>query len=161
MNDGVTIRFDDHSAELLRQLGDKARVALEAVGVQAEANAKLNITDAARMGLDLTQYGEQNNSRVDTGRLRNSISHTYIDEPNNPVVYVGTNVEYAPYHEFGTGIYASRPGGRQSPWVYVDRKGVGHMTRGLYPTHFLRNAIESHMDEYRDVIAKVFRQLNG
>ena len=37
---------------------------------------------------------------VDTGNLRNSITHT-VDE-DEPAAYIGTNVEYAPYQELGT-----------------------------------------------------------
>lgn len=37
---------------------------------------------------------------VDTGNLRNSI--TYETDVADKAVYVGTNVEYAPYQEFGT-----------------------------------------------------------
>ena len=36
----------------------------------------------------------------DTGNLRNSITHTVDD--GEPAVYIGTNVEYAPYQELGT-----------------------------------------------------------
>lgn len=48
---------------------------------------------------------------VDTGNLRNSITHRV--EPEESVVYIGTNSEYAPYVELGTGKYY--PGGRQLP----------------------------------------------
>lgn len=44
---------------------------------------------------------------VDTGRLRNSITHT-VDEENG-VAYIGSNVEYAPYVELGTEKQAAQP----------------------------------------------------
>lgn len=44
---------------------------------------------------------------VDTGNLRNSITHT-IDSGED-AVYVGTNVEYAPYVELGTSRTAAQP----------------------------------------------------
>ena len=37
---------------------------------------------------------------VDTGNLRNSITHTVDD--GEPAAYIGTNVEYAPYVCLGT-----------------------------------------------------------
>lgn len=40
---------------------------------------------------------------VDTGRLRSSITTTKGYDGDNCVATVGTNVEYAPYVEFGTG----------------------------------------------------------
>lgn len=40
---------------------------------------------------------------VDTGRLRNSITHRVgVEGGTKMVAEVGTNVEYAPYQEFGT-----------------------------------------------------------
>jgi len=39
---------------------------------------------------------------VDTGRLRSSITLQVINTNTLPKVVVGTNVEYAPYVEFGT-----------------------------------------------------------
>lgn len=58
--------------------------ALEKIGLAGESYAKLNL--------------ERKPRRVDTGRLRNSISHTHDED----TAYIGTNVEYAPYVEFGT-----------------------------------------------------------
>jgi hypothetical protein len=51
---------------------------------------------------------------VDTGQLRQSITHEV--EGNTGVI--GTNVEYAPYVEYGTGIHAKDGNGRQTPWSY-------------------------------------------
>ena len=45
---------------------------------------------------------------VDTGNLRSSITHD-VDEDEG---VVGTNVEYAPYVEFGTGLFSSQGDGR-------------------------------------------------
>jgi len=43
---------------------------------------------------------------VDTGRLRNSISTAKGDKTT---MFVGTNVEYAPYVEFGTHKMSAQP----------------------------------------------------
>lgn len=143
------IRIEDHSGEVMRQLDENIRLGLEAIGLHAENYAKLILTDAkANGGIDLTEKGEKDNSRVDTGQLRNSITHTVI----NTDVYIGTNVPHGVWNEIGTGIYASQPGGRQSPWVYIDRNGVGHKTRGLQPVHFLLKAASEHTDEYKTLL---------
>lgn len=148
------VKITDNSGEVLEAFKNQLAVALEAVGMQAESHAKQVITDSLVYGkTDLTKYGEKDNSRVDTGRLRNSVAHTVVKED----VYIGTNLEYAPYHELGTGIYASQPGGRQTPWVYYDRKGKAHRTRGLYPIHFLKKAASEHTDEYKAIIEKIMR----
>ncbi len=60
--------------------------ALNAVGLQAEGYAKRLCP-------------------VDTGNLRNSITHGFDD--TELVAYIGTNVEYAAYVEFGH----TKPGG--------------------------------------------------
>ena len=41
-------------------------------------------------------------SPVDTSLLKNSITHTQRKTPNGVSGFVGTNVEYAPFQEFGT-----------------------------------------------------------
>ena len=73
---------------------------------------------------------------VDTGDLRNSITHEVEDN----VGYIGTNKEYAPYVEFGTGIFASEGNGRDTPWSYQDDEGNWHTTVGQKPQPFLEPA---------------------
>ena len=86
---------------------------------------------------------------VDNGLLRNSITH-YIEL----VGVVGTNVEYAPYVEFGTGIYSSLGNGRQDRWKYKDAKGEWHSTIGQHPQPYLQPALE----ENRRKIEKMFKE---
>lgn len=144
----IEIVVKDNSGEIARQFKQLVQIALETVGTQAESHAKQIVSDTLVYGqVNLKAVGEKDNSRVDTGRLRNSIAHTVVKED----IYIGTNLEYAPYHELGTGIYASQPGGRQSPWVYYDRKGKAHKTRGLYPIHFLKKAASEHTVEYMKI----------
>lgn len=77
--------------------------ALEAIGLQAQEYA------AAR-------------APVDTGNLKNSMTHQLGDK----CVYVGTNVFYATYQEFGT-------------------------RRGIVGKHFLRDAVTKHTEEYKNI----------
>lgn len=148
-----SIEIKDHRNEVMSVINGNIRTALEAVGIQAVSHAKQIITDSlAYGGINLIQEAhEKDNSRVDTGRLRNSIAHTVQEN----TVYIGSALFYAPYHELGTGIYASQPGGRTSPWVYTDSKGVAHFTRGLYPIHFLKKAASEYTEEYKSIIAHV------
>lgn len=146
------IKIKDHTGEVMRLFEQRLQTALEAVGMQAESHAKQIITDFMAYGNDSFQlpagYREKDNSRVDTGRLRNSVTHTVSQNE----VYIGSNLEYAPYHELGTGKYASQPGGRQSPWIYVDAHGVGHKTNGLAPIHFLKRSAANYLDEYKNIM---------
>lgn len=107
--------------------------ALEECGMTAERYAKENLTD---------------NGSVNTGNLRNSMTY----QTKKREVLIGSAVEYAPYVELGTGIYAESGGGRQTPWVYVDENGVGHYTHGSKPKPYLRPAINDHIDEYNEII---------
>lgn len=119
------------NSRLIQQAKDEAvQRALEEIGIKAESYAKLKCP-------------------VDTGRLRNSITHNATMQEDT--VYIGTNVEYAPYVEFGTGIHA-KSGGRQTPWVYKDQHGNWHKTRGSRPHPFLKPAIEEHLGLYQKIL---------
>lgn len=85
---------------------------------------------------------------VDTGNLRNSITHMVSD--SEKAAYIGTNSEYAVYVECGTGIYY--PGGRQTPWVYKDAKGDWHLTHGQRAKPFIKPAVAEHGEQYKRII---------
>ena len=107
---------------------------------------------------------------VDTGNLRNSITHIValdgnvsgditipngrmdVKSGNTGAVYIGTDSEYAPYVELGTGIYAKGGGGRPTPWVYQDAKGNWHYTHGNKPQPFLKPAAHDHKGQYRQIL---------
>ena len=67
---------------------------------------------------------------VDTGNLRNSITHAQEDEKTE---VIGTNVEYASYVEFGTVKMKARP--------------------------YLRPAAENHSAEYKAIIENELKQI--
>ena len=92
--------YKDNTDEVLAALESAKKRGLEAIGLTAEGHAKKE-------------------TPVDTGRLRNSISHATDDD----AAYIGTNVEYAPYVELGA----------------RGRKGV----------HMLKRAATEHTDEYK------------
>lgn len=68
------------------------------------------------------------NTRVDTGQLKASWQYEIDDD----VAYIGSPLENAIWEEFGTGIHADGGKGRQSGWVYTDRHGETHFTRGKH-----------------------------
>lgn len=53
------------------------------------------------------QAAAKERAPVDTGRLRNSIATEF--ERDGLTGIVGTNVEYAPYQEFGTSVMPAHP----------------------------------------------------
>ena len=81
---------------------------------------------------------------VDTGRLRSSV--TKVISPDFKSAKIGTNVEYAPYVEFGTGIYAENGKGRKTRWrtpvVKYKNKEFAFWTRGQKPQRFLRKILD-------------------
>lgn len=86
------VKMTDNSGEVMRQFEQSLQIALEAVGTQAESHAKQVVSDSLVYGkTDLTKYGEKDNSRVDTGRLRNSVAHAVREHD----AYIGSNLEYA------------------------------------------------------------------
>ena len=119
----------DNLDEVKRTMMDEAIKALEECGLVAEGYAKAMCP-------------------VDTGNLRNSITHKVV--PDELACYIGSNVEYAPYIEFGTGIHYA--GGRRTPWVYKDSKGEFHRTSGQRAQPFIRPAVADHLAEYQKII---------
>ena len=128
MADSTSFELIDNSGAVLDALEEQVLRSLERCGLQAEGYAK-----------DLAP--------VDTGNLRNSVTHTVVPEEN--AVYIGTNVEYGVYQELGTGIHVQ--GGRRTPWSYVDAKGEGHTTRGNPPQPFIKPAVAEHAQTYQNI----------
>ena len=134
----MSVKIDDNSAKFLEDFERKLLVGLEAIGIEAEGNAK-----------------EDANMPVDTGRARNSITwatkakegegFSYSDDKGNNFndqvgtgadehsVYIGSNVEYFPYIEEGS--------------------------RTISAHHVLRNAIVKHKDEYLEMLRDAFKNL--
>ncbi len=76
----------------------------------------------------------------DNGELRRSIT----SKVENNVGIVFTPLEYAPYVEFGTGLFAETAGRKDVPWCYQDDEGEWHSTSGQKPQPFLRPALEQN-----------------
>lgn len=128
----MSVEFKSNLGEVLRESQEAIERAAEIIGGMAESYAK-----------ELCP--------VDTGNLRNSITHT--TENNGHTVVIGSAVKYAPYIELGTGIYAKGEShAKKIPWYYKDDKGEWHKTYGMKPRPYLRPAIERHKDEYREVL---------
>ena len=125
----MSFRIIDNSEEIKKEFEAALLRGLEKCGLVAEGYAKKLCP-------------------VDTGNLRNSITHT-VDE-QEPAAIIGTNNEYAPYVELGTGKYAE--GGRPTPWVYQDDEGHWHWTAGNPAQPFLKPAVADHQQTYRNII---------
>ena len=103
----MSYTYKDNSKEVSDNIKAALLRGLETCGLTAERFAK-----------KLAPY--------DTGNLRNSITHEVDD--GEPAVYIGTNVEYAPYQELGTINMDANP--------------------------FLKPAVADHANTYRKIIEK-------
>ena len=101
----MSYTYKDNSKEISEDIKAALLRGLETCGLVAEGYAKKL-------------------APVDTGNLRNSITHT-VDE-DEPAEYIGTNVEYAPYVCLGTIHMKAQP--------------------------FLKPAVADHANEYRKII---------
>lgn len=130
----MNVEIHDNSKEVFAAIQAALLRGLEKCGLVAERYAKKGCPVAEDHG----------------GTLRDSITHVVDEE--EPAVYIGTNVEYGPYVELGTGIYAEGGGGRPTPWVYKDAKGNWHYTRGNKAQPFLKPAAADHASQYRKIL---------
>ena len=104
---GLKVNLNSHLNDVLNAEDEAVQRALEMIGLQGEAYAKSEIT---------------RQKAIDTGRLRNSISHEVVGD----TAVIGTNVEYASYVELGTSKMKARP--------------------------YLRPAAADHADEYKKIL---------
>lgn len=107
----TAVTFTSHLGEFQDALPRQLEAALEEIGLVAEGYAKRLCP-------------------VDTGRLRNSISHTY--DASERSAYIGSNVEYAPYVEMGTTRTRAQP--------------------------YLRPAVENNKDVYKSIAEKHLKE---
>ena len=105
---GIQITLTDNSDEVLKALENAIDRALDAIGETAVGYAQDVITEAGR---------------VDTGTMRGSVDADHDEK----TVVIGTNLEYAPYHELGT-------------------------STGIKPIHFLKRAATEHTEEYKNLV---------
>jgi Mu-like prophage protein gpG len=103
-----TLTVTDNSEEVLKALENAIDRALDAIGETAVGYAQDVITEAGR---------------VDTGTMRGSVDTDHDER----TVVIGTNLEYAPYHELGT-------------------------SKGIKPIHFLKRAATEHTEEYKNLV---------
>ena len=137
----------DRSSQILAEIREKLAVALEEIGQRAVGHARENAPVGTPESTGIKKYHG--------GMLRNSLDYKVIGDS----VYIGTNLTangapYPIYVEFGTGIFAEN--GRKTAWVWRDKNGEFHLTRGIKPRHFLRNAIQDNKVEYLNVVEKYF-----
>lgn len=112
------------------------------------------VTDPAKIAAALgkccalVERSAKQKAPKDSGDLRRSIT----SRVEGDVGIVFTTLEYAPYVEFGTGIFAEN-GGRETPWAYPDEE-TGEMiwTRGQKPQPYLRPALNENRAQIKRIL---------
>lgn len=123
--------------EVLNALDDATERILTMIGIKAEKYAK------ARCPVGTVESTGKKGYRG--GTLRNSI--TFVVEGDE--LSVGSNVEYAPYVELGTGPYFEAP----PEWEQFNAdKGSGEGSGYVKPRPYLKPAIVDHISEYTKII---------
>lgn len=109
----------DNTAKVLMEKNAAVLKALKVISIEMQKNATFEINKSV--------YDKEPspNYPVRTGRLRGSITSEY----DGNSAQVGTNVEYAPYVEYGTYKMSARP--------------------------FLRPAVENYKDKYQAIFKRI------
>jgi phage gpG-like protein len=135
-------KLTDNSEEILRLTDEAIEYLLEVIGLEAEGDVIVKISTPGWIPKE----------PIDTGNLKNSINHQVVVKEK--AVYIGTNVEYAPYVEFGTGDLGSGTGKK---WTYRDDEGKFHQTSGMAARPFMAKGISENIKKYRDVTERYLK----
>ena len=95
----------------------------------------------------LVERTAKENAPKGTGELRRSITSEVQDNGDEIRGVVYTPLEYAPYVEYGTGLFAVNGGRKDVPWHYKDDKGEWHTTSGQHPQPFLKPALDANREQ--------------
>lgn len=93
----------------------------------------------------------------DTGELRRSITSEVEVNSGEVEGIVFTPLEYAPYVEYGTGLFAEQGGRKDVPWHYQDDKGEWHTTSGQHPQPYMRPALTESREEILRILKEAFQ----
>lgn len=107
------------------------------------------VQDSLSKATLLVEKEAKQNAPKDTGALRRSITSKV--EGLEGTVF--TPLEYAPYIEYGTGLFAEAGNGRKKvPWNYKDDEGNWHSTSGMKPQPFMRPALNSNREKIKKIL---------
>lgn len=110
-----------------------------------------SIENGMGKGCALVEREAKKKAPKDTGALRRSITSEVKGENTEVKGSVFTPLEYAPYVEYGTGLFAEQSG-RSKPWCYEDEEGNWHTTKGQHPQPFMRPALNENREKIVELI---------
>lgn len=146
----MSVFIDDHTAEFKRELNERMERALEAAGIHLEGEAKEELENSPR--------------RIDTGLLRNSITHAVSGHSAAIQSYHGNNAS-----KYSKAKYASAPvgyyngtvpgasGGEMAVYVGSNVEYAPYVHEGttkMTPNRFLKNAFVKNEKQAMDYLVK-------
>ena len=157
MGEVVSVKVTDNSKLVLKLLADQVEVALEAVGIKAEGYAKMELEKYPR--------------RVDTGLLRNSITHAVSGKPAAISSYQSNDnhADTAATRRAGTagkpvdppkegkyeGTAPQDPDTKKAVYIGTNVEYAVYVHNGTMrmkeKNPFLKNAVTKHKDEYKAI----------
>lgn len=109
------------------------------------------ISDALGMACALVEREAKKKAPKGNGELRRSIQSKVEGEEG----IIFTPLLYAPYVEYGTGLFAENGNGRKDvPWHYQDEQGEWHSTKGMPPQPYLRPALNENKEKIKKIILR-------
>lgn len=147
----------DHSVEVIGFTNESIKLALTATGFSVAGHAKeLSPVDTGflrnsitfGLGGEVPKIAEYSDDKGEQhGRYEDSCP---ADDEGKATVYVGTNVEYAPYVELGH---------KQEPGRYVPAIGKRLKKPFVAGKAYLRPAFENNMEEIRQIFEKYLKDI--
>lgn len=170
MTDGISIEVtfnNDNIEEIKNATQEAILVALDAVGMQAATLAAREL--------------QNNPSRIDTGLLRNSITHAVSGKPAAISEYTGSDThtdkspsavrrgivgQPAPEPRSGSysGTAPDEGQGKEAVYIGTNVEYAAYVHEGtdrMAPNRFLKNAIERNKSEFEQIISQELRKLSG
>lgn len=131
--------------------------------------SRIDLTDKMNKATTLVHGQAKSLAAVDTGNLAGSIHMEVKSKGRNIVGRVFTNVEYAPFVEFGTGIkgngsYPYEVKGlnltyRDTPWVYSPDGGdTFYHTEGQIAQPFMYPSLHDNKDNIKKMFAEEIKK---
>ena len=125
----------------------------EVMKMVEKIGATSDIQKALGKACALVERAAKQKAPKGNGELRRSITSQVEDTQG--VVF--TPLEYAPYVEYGTGLFAENGGRKDVPWHYKDDEGEWHSTNGMQPRPYLRPALNENREEIIKILQEALK----
>lgn len=112
------------------------------------------LTGAVGKACALVERSAKQKAPKGNGELRRSITSKVETDGTDVTGTVFTPLEYAPYVEFGTGLFAEEGGRKDVPWHYQDDEGEWHSTSGMKPQPYMRPALNENREQIKRILGE-------